>query len=179
MSSGNVILADYELIKEAFSKKELSNRLYSDKLDKDMVRKRKNYGINEMVERILGPDDTLAKNGAGASMGIGDGFYDETHRNLRVHWHDTIKRLVGRNQISEIIQHSSTQVNRYLEREGSQDGIDPREIFMNGTMNVVTGFSLGILYEFDDPGKDKKSPLFRRICILRFQKLGQVRSSLL
>ena len=30
-------------------------------------------------------------------------------------------------------------------------GIDPRIIFMNGSLNVVTGFSLGIIYEYDDP----------------------------
>ena len=88
-----------------------------------MIRKRERYGINEMVERILGPDDTLTKNGAGDSMGVGDGYYDETHKNLRVHWHDTIKRLVGRNKISEIIQHSSAQVNRYLARENTKEKI--------------------------------------------------------
>lgn len=114
-------MADYDLIKEAFSKKELSNRLYSKKLDIDMIRKRESYGINEMVERILGPNDTLTKNGSGDSMGVGDGYYDATHRNLRVHWHDTIKRLVGRNKISEIIQHSSAQVNRYLAREDTKE----------------------------------------------------------
>lgn len=117
-------MADYDLIKEAFSKKELSNRLYSKKLDIDMIRKRERiYGINEMVERILGPDDTLTKNGSGDSPGVGDGYYDETHRNLRVHWHDTIKRLVGRNKISEIIQHSSAQVNRYLARQDTKEKI--------------------------------------------------------
>jgi len=30
------------------------------------------------------------------------------------------------------------------------DGIDPENIFMNGTLNVVTGFALGIIYKFTD-----------------------------
>lgn len=152
--TGTVILADYDLIKDAFSRKELSNRLFSKKISDDLRRTLNELRIGEMVERILGAEDALTKNGLGDSMGIGNGYYDETHRNLRVHWHDTIKRLVGRNTISEIIQHSSAQVNRYLAREDNEEGIDPREIFMNGTMNVVTGFSLGILYDFDDPGKE-------------------------
>ena len=33
----------------------------------------------------------------------------------------------------------------------SPDGIDPVDIYMNGTLNVVTGFALGINYKFDDP----------------------------
>lgn len=170
--TGGVILADYDLIKDAFSRKELSNRLFSEKLSKDMHRLLKELRIGEMVERILGPEDTLAKNGLGDSMGMGDGYYDETHRNLRVHWHDTIKRLVGRNTISEIIQHSTAQVNRYLAREDNEEGIDPREIFMNGTMNVVTGFSLGILYEFDDPGTFLRSLNFSKL-ILDFKNVAK------
>ena len=81
----------------------------------------------------IGNEDTLIKNGPGANEGLGEGYYDATHRALRVHWHDTIKRLVGRNKISEIIQHSSGQVNAILRKEGAVvEGIDPREVFVNG-----------------------------------------------
>merc|ERR1711976_878406 len=31
------------------------------------------------------------------------------------------------------------------------NGFDPVDVYMNGTLNVVTGFSLGIIYKFNDP----------------------------
>ena len=132
-----MIFADHDIIKEAFGKKELSNRLYSEKIQVDTDRFLKDWGISEMAISILGKDDSLVKNGAGISEGIGDGYYDATHRRLRLHWHDTIKRLVGRNKISEIIQHSSAQVNAILKAEGSvPQGIDPREVFVNGEVYI-------------------------------------------
>ena len=31
------------------------------------------------------------------------------------------------------------------------EGFDPVDVYMNGTLNVVTGFALGIIYKFTDP----------------------------
>ena len=31
------------------------------------------------------------------------------------------------------------------------EGFDPNDLYMNGTLNVVTDFALGINYKFDDP----------------------------
>ena len=41
---------------------------------------------------------------------------------------------------------------------------------MNGTMNVVTGFSLGVLYEFDDQGKVVRCSIIK---LLDFQNLAK------
>lgn len=55
--------------------------------------------------------------------------------------------------MKEIIEQSSASVNEILLREGSgKNGTDPKEVFMNGTMNVVTGFAFGTFLEFDNPG---------------------------
>ena len=42
---------------------------------------------------------------------------------------------------------SSKKVCDSLLVEGSKVGIDPRDIFMNGTINVMSGFAIGIIYD--------------------------------
>ena len=56
-----MIFADYDIIKEAFGKKELSNRLYSEKIQVDNDRFLKDWGIIDTAESILGKDDRLVK----------------------------------------------------------------------------------------------------------------------
>ena len=103
------------------------------------------------AEEILGLNDQIFKNGRG-TYGIGNGGYDASHKLLRQTWHQTQAKLIGRNRINEIIQASSRQVCDTLREEGViETGIDPRDIFMNGTLNVVSGFALGIIYDYNDP----------------------------
>ena len=61
--TGSVIFADYDLIKDAFSRKELPNRLFSKKLSVDLRRLLNELRIGEMVERIFGAENALTKNG--------------------------------------------------------------------------------------------------------------------
>ena len=153
--SNGYILTDFKMIKEAFSQKELSNREGSEKQSKEIASDRAFIGLDKKAHEILGPDDQLIKNGPGNFIGIGDGPYDAVHKSFRQMWFDTSKRLTGKNQMIEIMQQSSSSVNEILLREGSKEsGMDPKRVFMNGTMNVITGFAFGTTMEFDDRGTD-------------------------
>ena len=35
-----------------------------------------------------------------------------------------------------------------------KNGTNPKHVFMNGTMNVITGFAFGTTLEFDSPGNN-------------------------
>lgn len=111
---------------------------------------REDYGVHQMAEKVLGENDKIYRNGAGIGSGIGDGPYDVNHKLLRQMWHKTQTRLIGKNRINEIINASSKMVCETIRKQDTVKGIDPRDIFMNGTLNVVTGFSLGITYKYDD-----------------------------
>ncbi|CAG5113609.1 Oidioi.mRNA.OKI2018_I69.chr2.g7699.t1.cds [Oikopleura dioica] len=150
--SNGYILTDFKMIKEAFSQKELSNREGSEKQSQEIASDRAFIGLDKKAHEILGPDDQLIKNGPGNFIGIGDGPYDAVHKSFRQMWFDTSKRLTGKNRMIEIMQQSSSSVNEILLREGSKEsGMDPKRVFMNGTMNVITGFAFGNTMEFDDP----------------------------
>ena len=71
---------------------------------------------------------------------------------IRKMWYQTQQRLTGKNRMREIIEQSSSVVNNILFRDGSvAKGIDPKQAFVNGTMNVVSEFSFGITFDYDDP----------------------------
>ena len=95
----------------------------------------------------------MFKNGEGLNDGIGDGPYDQFHRIFRNKWHQTTARLVGKNRIEEIVSQTSDQLCETIQSEMAKhpEGFDPVDLYMNGTLNVVTGFALGINYKFDDP----------------------------
>lgn len=151
--SKGYILTDFKMIKEAFAKKELSNRDSSEKVKADVKESHHRIGLDKIALDILGLEDRLIKNGPRYFIGIGDGPYDGLHKQFRMMWFDTSKRLTGKNKMKEIIEQSSASVNEILLREGSgKNGTDPKEVFMNGTMNVVTGFAFGTFLEFDNPG---------------------------
>ena len=78
-------------MKEAFHKREISNRQFSEKFEytiKNMLR-RKDY--HNMVQSLLDENDQLLKNGAGNLAGLAEGRYDQFHKKLRAQWHDTMK----------------------------------------------------------------------------------------
>ena len=111
------------------------------------------YNVDKRAVEIIGVDDPIVKNGEGINDGIGDGPYDHIHRIFRNKWHQTTARLVGKNRIDEIVSESSDQICEMIRSEMAKNpsGFDPVDVYMNGTLNVVTGFSLGIIYKFDDP----------------------------
>ncbi|CAG5085165.1 Oidioi.mRNA.OKI2018_I69.PAR.g10826.t1.cds [Oikopleura dioica] len=146
------IITDFEIMKEAFAKREISNRQFSEKVVlciKDTLRRR-NY--HSVPRSILDENDQLLKNGAGDLAGTAEGPYDHFHKKFRAQWHDTMKRLVGKNRITEIIQSSAENACIQLKRLGSSpSGMDPRRVFMNGSINVTSGFAYGKNYDFEDP----------------------------
>ena len=89
-----------------------------------------------------------------------DGLYDDLHKKFRKTWYETTKNLTGRNKMMEIIQTSSESVNKTLLEKGSgEEGMDPRPVFVNATLNVVTGFAFGHVFELDDPSRNNSTYL--------------------
>ena len=87
------IITDFEIMKEAFAKREISNRQFSEKVVlciKDTLRRR-NY--HSVPRSILDENDQLLKNGAGDLAGTAEGPYDQFHKKFRTQWHDTMKVL--------------------------------------------------------------------------------------
>ena len=65
---------------------------------------------------------------------------------------NTFQRLVGKDQISEIIKESSEKIVACLEKIGSSSaGVDPQRVFMNASLNVTSGFAFQKTYDFEDP----------------------------
>ena len=87
--SNGYILSDFEMIKDAFSRKELSNRECSENERADLALTRQFIGLDKAALKILGPEDRLIKNGAGNFFGIGGGAYDDLRKSFRIMWFDT------------------------------------------------------------------------------------------
>ena len=85
------IIADFEVMKEAFSKRAISNRQFSDEIRASIKMMQRRINYNEIPKSILDEDDPLFKNGPGFVAGSADGRYDEFHKKTRVQWHDTMK----------------------------------------------------------------------------------------
>ena len=145
-------------MKDAFSRKELCNREIDEKIMIDTARNNKFYKLDKLALEILGPEDQLIKNGEQRTVGLMDGLYDDLHKKFRKTWYETTKNLAGRNKIIEIIQTSSESVNKMLFEGSGKEGMNPKSVFVNGTMNVITGFAFGTVFKPDDPSKQ-----FRKI----------------
>ena len=66
----------------------MSHRIHSDKLEVYDHFFMDDYNFDQTALEILGPNDRIFKNGRGKN-GIGDGFYDSSHKLLRQVWHQT------------------------------------------------------------------------------------------
>ena len=85
------IITDFEIMKEAFAKRAISNRQFSEKVVlciQDTLRRRKYHSV---PRSILEENDQLLKNGAGDLAGTAEGPYDQFHKKFRAQWHDTMK----------------------------------------------------------------------------------------
>ena len=89
--SNLLIIADFEVMKEAFSKRAISHRQFSDDVRAAIGTMQRRLNYDEIPKSILDEDDPLFKNGAGLLSGSADGPYDEFHKKTRVQWHDTMK----------------------------------------------------------------------------------------
>ena len=152
-------------MKEAFFKRAVASRQHSEEVKLAISTMLERLDYHKIPRSILDSDDQLLKNGPGEFAGTVDGPYDNFHKKSRVQWHDTMKvslseyilpntfqRLVGKDQISEIIKESSEKIVACLEKIGlSSAGVDPRRVFMNASLNVTSGFAFDKTYDFDDP----------------------------
>lgn len=157
------VITDFQFMKDAFSRKELSNRITSEKSKIDAGRNNKFYKLDKIALEVLGPDDQLIKNGEQRLVGLSDGLYDDLHKKFRNMWYETSKNLAGRNKIMEIIQTSSESVNKMLfERGSGEEGMNPKSVFVNGTMNVITGFAFGTVFEPNNPSKKSGKKMYNK-----------------
>jgi len=147
--SSSIIISDYELMTEAFNKPELASRLDSLKLQNYTALERKDDSVPELAASIIGSESHLVKNGMG-SPGMTSGLHDDNNKLLRATFHKTIMKLNDDKKMDEIIEKCADQVCEALQ-EGPESGLDPRNIFTNGALNVVSGFSIGKVYNFDHP----------------------------
>ncbi|CAG5084854.1 Oidioi.mRNA.OKI2018_I69.PAR.g10753.t1.cds [Oikopleura dioica] len=85
-------------------------------------------------------------------MGFASGPFDDFHRSGRTDWHSTLKKLVGKNRVAEVVKENSQKlVQRLLEKGNTKEGIDPKIILINTVLTTTTSFSFGKNYEDDDP----------------------------
>lgn len=103
-----IIITDYQFIKEAFSKKELSSRFVTDKLLQVGKLLRKDLNLAKTAEYIMGPSDPLLQNGDCGCDGIAGGPYNNFHRAMRRAYY-AVSGL-GQSNVSEIIAYNSDQV---------------------------------------------------------------------
>ena len=65
LKSDILILTDFEIMKEAFSKRAISNRQFSDNVRADIENMQRRLNYDEIPKSILDENDPLFKNGAG------------------------------------------------------------------------------------------------------------------
>ena len=61
-------------------------------------------------------------------------------------------KMMNRNEIDEMIAHSGNQIVEHVRDEMGKrpGGIEPRDIFMNGALNVITSFLCSKTHDFKD-----------------------------
>ena len=82
-------------MKEAFSKRAISNRQFSDDVRAAIKTMQRRMNYDDVPKSILDEDDPLFKNGPSYVAGSADGPYDEFHKKTRVQWHDTMKVVIS------------------------------------------------------------------------------------
>ena len=106
-----IIITDFELIKEAFNKKELSDRVMPESWNWYRETAIKEYRLRERALEILGPESRLIKNGKNCIVDDGVGLsYNAHHRSNRQMWRHASARLVGKPRIREITLAAAKQV---------------------------------------------------------------------
>ena len=85
--------------------------------------------------------------------GISSGGLDNNHKVLRQRWYQATTKLLSNDSLHELVDFSARQIveNIEIQMKNQPGGIDPKRIFMNGTLNVGTSFMLNDRLEFGDP----------------------------
>ena len=106
-----------------------------------------------MVERLeLETHHNTLTNG-----GIAAGGFDHNHKVLRQRWYQATTKLMSTDNLHELVDFAARQIVENIETQmkAHPNGIDPKKIFMNGTLNVGTSFMLNDRLEFGDPEQVK------------------------
>jgi len=143
-----LVLTDPELINEAFKHPHLNGRSIS---KNDMI----SFSVDH--RRFGDLDAQIAASGLRSHAGTNGGFIsgecDRAHQILRKTWHQTVMRMMNRNELETMIGFTGEQIVANIKDEMAKhpDGINPRQILMNGALNVVTSFITGEQHVFGAP----------------------------
>lgn len=114
-----VILTDFDVIKDAFSRVELSSRFVTEKLSKVGRLLRKDWKLQELSARILGARDSLITNGDCGCDGIAAGPYNDFHRAMRKAYH-CLTNVSKNGAMHEIIDEHTNQMTDAISKAMSQ-----------------------------------------------------------
>ena len=108
----------------------------------------KKYGIHDMVDEM----QLQTRHNTMGNCGIAHGEYDQNHKILRKRWYETTTKLLSNEGLNELVDFSARQIVENLELEMAKNtgGIDPKQTFMSGSLNVTTSFMLNERFEFND-----------------------------
>jgi len=143
--SGVTIITDYTLLQKVFQSEHASSRLdhSSSALEESLLRN--DYGVGELASSML------PANWEEGEYGMGNGPYHKTHRLLRTKW---AQASISNNQnLKEMIRFNAKQLIEGIKIEMGKNefGIEPRDILMNASLNIITYFVLGETLVFDQP----------------------------
>ena len=142
-----LILTDYELIHEAFKHPHLNGRSSS---KRDLM----SFDVDHRKYNL---DAQIAASGLRPHPGTNGGFIsgecDRAHQILRKTWHKAVMRMMNRNELETMIGFTGEQIVANIKDEMVKhpDGINPRQILMNGALNVITSFVTGEQHVFGAP----------------------------
>ena len=108
----------------------------------------KKFGIQELIDEM----QLKTRHNTMGNSGIAHGEYDRNHKILRKRWYEATTKLLSNEGLNELIDFSARQIVENLELEMAKNtgGIDPKQTFMSGSLNVTTSFMLNERFEFND-----------------------------
>jgi cytochrome P450 len=147
---GIFVITDYEIMKDAFNKVELSSRFVNDKLVQASLIMRAQQGLASVAKSILGENCPFFANGDTGTEGLSTGHYDEFHKSIRRGLSKSFIR--GGEQMEEMLSLNADDLcTAILEQTSADKPFDPRAVFMNATLNSLTEVALGKRLDINDP----------------------------
>ena len=101
---GLSLSSDYELMQIAFSKPGLSRRGMDEQIFDAIKFQSKFYNIEVLAQ-------TFGYTLEGTNAGIGMGQYTASHKSLRQKWHQTVMKMMSRNELENMIVRARTSQN--------------------------------------------------------------------
>ncbi|CAG5112166.1 Oidioi.mRNA.OKI2018_I69.chr2.g6409.t1.cds [Oikopleura dioica] len=125
---GIYVITDYEIMKDAFNKVELSSRFVNKKLVQASLIMRAQQGLAAVAKAILGENCPFFKNGDTGTEGS-----EQMEEMLSINADDLCSAILAQSG------------------EGNGKAFDPRVLFMNATLNSLTEVALGKRLDINDP----------------------------